>query len=867
MAMGILTNVASINAQRNLNSSQNGLATSLQRLSSGLRINSAKDDAAGLAISDRMTSQIKGLSQASRNANDGISLAQTAEGALSESTNILQRVRELAVQSANSTNSATDRLSLQSEVNQLVSELDRISDTTSFNGIKLLDGSFQAQQFQVGADSGQTIQVGVTKATSDSLGIEKVSIDNNLKGSEVATSGFHTSTNTTVLGVQLADEAITDVEAALELDDTQTITINDANGNNQTVAFTEKDAGHMAELLSSVNGVTATASNSVQFGTGAFSSIQNGDEIAFDISSKDGTITETVQFTYNSDTYADDFDSNMSAAVDNLNNKNADTDISYDGSNNTLSSASGVNLNVSDFNKIDNARGSISIDFAASEAVDFDIEFDGDTVSVAGATDLQDVVDDFKTSADVVDNGDNTYTITGTGDETLIFSHDTVANTLTFEASTDKTDSLSTGGSDVVITGFSSTIGSNATSDSTLTFSSGQGAAGGGTIDSGTASSTITATNDGESTISFGTATIDDVTSTAGTTNDSAISVGTLEIFMDEDVSMQSSQDSGTDGSILSVGSDTDATTALGGVGDVSQGNNVESQALTITGTGTASVNITKDDTADQIIAQVNAVADQTGVNATASSSATLKDLSGTGTVSLNLNGNDISANVTSNDLSALADAINNESGKTGVIASLNIEGDELTLSNQTGENIEIQDYKNTNASATIDVAGNAGSETTLTSGEGDSTVVGGSIEFKSAAGTFSVSSNIDAADGGLFAASANKLTSSSLETVESLDISTVDGANAAIDIVDGALANIDSNRADLGAIQNRFTSTISNLSVSIENISASRGRIQDTDFASETASMTKNQILQQAGTAMLAQANQLPQSVLSLLG
>jgi len=867
MAMGILTNVASINAQRNLNSSQNGLSTSLQRLSSGLRINSAKDDAAGLAISDRMTSQIKGLSQASRNANDGISLAQTAEGALSESTNILQRIRELAVQSANSTNSSTDRLSLQSEVNQLVSELDRISDTTSFNGIKLLDGSFQDQQFQVGADSGQTIQVGVSKATSDSLGIEKVSINNNVKGSEVATSGYHVTTNSTALGIQVASTTLATAENDLDLDDSQTVTVNDANGNDQSVSFSQKDAGHIAEQLNSVVGVTASASNSVQLGQGAFSSIQNGDELAFDISSKDGTIKETVQFTYNAETYAEDFDTNVSAAVDNLNSINADSDLSYDGSNNTLSSASGVNLNIEDFNKVDNARGSIAINFGASEAVTFNIKFDGDTVAVAGATDLQDVIDTLKTDSDVVDNGDNTYTVTGTGGETLTFTHNTEAGTLSYQASTAGTDPDSTGGSDVVIDAYAVDGGTSGLSDSTLTFSGGSGTAGGGTLTSSSATATVTALDDGESTISFGTATVDEIDSTAGTSNDAAISVGSLEIFMDEDVSMKSSKDSGTSGSILSVANGTDATTTLGGVGDTSLGNNVESQALSITGTGSASVNIDKDATADQIIAQVNAVADQTGVNATASASATLKDLSASGTVSLNLNGNDISANITSNDLTALADAINSESGKTGVTASLNIDKDEVTLSNQTGENIAIQDYSHTNASATIDVAGSAGVETTLTTSAGDSTVVGGSIEFKSAAGTFSVSSNISAEDGGLFSTSANKLNSSSLETVESLDISTVAGANAAIDIVDGALSNIASNRADLGAIQNRFTSTISNLSVSVENISAARSRIQDTDFASETANMTKNQILQQAGTAMLAQANQLPQSVLSLLG
>jgi flagellin len=167
MAQTINTNVISLNAQRNLNTSQSSLATSMQRLSSGLRVNSAKDDAAGLAIAERMNTQVRGLNVAARNANDGISLAQTAEGALGKLGDMLQRMRELAVQSANATNSADDRKALQAEVNQLRDEIDRVAKQTSFNGKKLLDGSFTAATFQVGANSGDAITVGsLTNATA-----------------------------------------------------------------------------------------------------------------------------------------------------------------------------------------------------------------------------------------------------------------------------------------------------------------------------------------------------------------------------------------------------------------------------------------------------------------------------------------------------------------------------------------------------------------------------------------------------------------------------------------------------------------------------------------------------------------------------
>lgn len=171
MGMSINTNVVSINAQRNLGLSGNSLSTSMQRLSSGLRVNSAKDDAAGLAIAERMNTQVKGLAVASRNANDGISLAQTAEGALGKVGDMLQRMRELSVQSGNATNSKTDREALQAELKQLRDEVDRVAKTTSFNGAKLLDGSFTGAVFQVGANSGDNITVGALANTkADQLG-------------------------------------------------------------------------------------------------------------------------------------------------------------------------------------------------------------------------------------------------------------------------------------------------------------------------------------------------------------------------------------------------------------------------------------------------------------------------------------------------------------------------------------------------------------------------------------------------------------------------------------------------------------------------------------------------------------------------
>ncbi|MEL0640304.1 flagellin [Pseudoalteromonas aliena] len=170
MALSVNTNVASLNGQRNLSKSSMALETSMQRLSSGLRINSAKDDAAGLQIANRLTSQVNGLTVAQRNANDGISMAQTAEGAMQESANILQRMRDLALQSANGSNSAIDRASLQKEVSALQQELTRIAETTKFGNTSLLDGSFGTKQFQVGANANETINVSLSNTAADAIG-------------------------------------------------------------------------------------------------------------------------------------------------------------------------------------------------------------------------------------------------------------------------------------------------------------------------------------------------------------------------------------------------------------------------------------------------------------------------------------------------------------------------------------------------------------------------------------------------------------------------------------------------------------------------------------------------------------------------
>jgi len=215
MGLYVNTNSAALNAQRKLNSTSSALGRSFERLSSGLRINGAKDDAAGLSITTRFSAQIRGLNQAVRNSNDGISLAQTAEGALNETSNILQRIRELAVQAANDTNNDDDRTSLQAEVAQLKSELDRIAETTNFNGNNVLDGSFLAKDIQVGANVGETLSVSIDGAATTDLG-RQARYTGGAGDGYVSTNAF---TASNVLTIQGKNATAANVRATVDADD------------------------------------------------------------------------------------------------------------------------------------------------------------------------------------------------------------------------------------------------------------------------------------------------------------------------------------------------------------------------------------------------------------------------------------------------------------------------------------------------------------------------------------------------------------------------------------------------------------------------------------------------------------------------
>lgn len=332
MAISVNTNVTSMKAQNNLNGANSKLSMSMERLSSGLRINSAKDDAAGLQISNRMTSQINGIGVAMRNANDGISIAQTAEGAMQESTNILQRMRDLSLQSANGSNSSEDRVAMQKEVNSLQAELTRISDTTSFGGQKLLDGSYGTQSFQVGAKANETIDVSLISVGAKNIGAYQSDAAGTIFGGGLVAAAAGTNGST---------------------GDTLTIT----KGTNATNIVTA-DEDTAAEIASKINkagtGVTATAQTKVTANlTAAFdtSLIMNID---------DGSSTSSLDLTgiANND--------DLAKAINNVSGETG-VSASIDSGVLTITSSKGADINFTSL--VSNTTGSLALNNVSGAGV------------------------------------------------------------------------------------------------------------------------------------------------------------------------------------------------------------------------------------------------------------------------------------------------------------------------------------------------------------------------------------------------------------------------------------------------------------------------------------------------------------------
>ena len=333
MGLGINTNLASLSAQRALSGSQMEASSAMERLSTGLRINSAADDAAGLAIASRFTSQINGMNQAIRNGNDGISLIQTAEGALTEATTILQRMRELAVQSANTTNSSSDRTALQAEVSALTTELNRISSTTEFNNVKLLDGTFTNKNFQVGTGSSDSISVSISNSAATAIGVSKVEAVNTTANQGTAS-----------LLAAAADVSGTNVIAG------QTLTVSGSAGAT-TVTVTGGDSAKTisdaVNAVTATTGVSSTAANKVQI-----DNLQNAGTVSFTLGDGTGN-TSSISATVTTGDLT-----NLKTAINNTTGTHGITATVSSGTL-TLSNTTGNDIDIANF--VNSGTGTVDV--------------------------------------------------------------------------------------------------------------------------------------------------------------------------------------------------------------------------------------------------------------------------------------------------------------------------------------------------------------------------------------------------------------------------------------------------------------------------------------------------------------------------
>ncbi len=697
----INTNVKALTAQASLSNVEKLTATTMERLSTGLRINSAKDDAAGLAITNRMTSQIRGYAVAIRNSNDGISMAQTAEGAMGQVTNMLQRMRELSVQAATGSLNDDDRKNVQLEVDQLKAEIDNVANKTNHNNIKLLDGSAGKIVLQTGTNANDTMNIAFGSVKTKDIGLgSRASL------SSVATNFAANAAPALADGDLILNGVV--VGASLATDDNKSSAANASSAIAKAAAINR---------VSAQSGVHATVNETVAFGSVMTAAASNG------TIKINGVDTATVYTT-------DDAELSRSAVVTAINN---------------ISGQTGVKA----INSHDDSQGVVLV--AA----------DGRNIEI--------------------DLGSMTAAATGLGASNVYAG--------TYELNT--------------FDGRAINVSSNVSGDLT----------------------------------------------------NSGLNFGTFAADTAQAVSLKRASAS--------------AAPAAGGTG-VLNGN-----TLVINGVGIDAANANDDQASNTIVdssvksasaiaiaAAINKKTDMTGVTATAEPNVLKGSGFTAGTVTaLNLNGVDVAISLDANSSrDDVITAINAAQGKTGVVASAWGEG--ITLTAADGRNVSIS------SDATDAAALGLSGLTIGTAGDDTDAVTFYSTVKLSSDKAFKVESGSEGNDNfaslgfrrGTFGGSDNAL------KVADIDVTTQAGATDAIKALDAALNSVSADQARAGAFQNRLEAVVSNLTESNQNMSASRSRIVDTDYATETSNMAKQQIISQAATAMLAQANQSAQSVLSLL-
>jgi flagellin len=805
MALVINSNIQSLNSQRQLVKSGMEMDQAMERLSSGKKINTAADDAAGLAISNRMTSQINGLNRAVANANDGVSLIQTAEGALDESTNILQRMRELAIQSANGIYGDNDRATLDAEVQQLVAELDRISETTSFNGQLLLDGTLGEVDLQVGSEANQTISFSIEAMDADSLGLNS-STSFDVSGARLDTSSA-------------ASIAFDDGDIEINGQALQAFS-NTANGNNLQDLIDD--------INDNVNGVSAELINTVEAASVGTGQLLAGDTLTLTLHGIDGDSDQV--FTISNKTT-----DNMQELADLINDTTGNSiaaSVSDEGKL-VLASENGQPITTSDtgtstgitddfynsFIALSSDDGSEIAITKGAAGTDADLaglgfrettgsgEVTGtELVATAQATNI--AVGDVKingvdigavTSASLVGKVD---AINAKTDETGVTASITAGNAYTTDFAATSSELVTTGSVGISSSGAAETVSFDI---------------------NGVAVSLSVASAGGSTTQTDIATAINAVSSASGVTayvdeND------LLHLFSDENVTI--------------------STLASSTVGDVAEAavrgvvNGFDSydgsQAFTVTASGTASTHFAVAASAVTASGSIEI----NGTNITLTSLASIND------VVTSINGSQattgVTASVDENGELALSSnsVITVKAGDTNALTSMVATGIGITDSNGDGS----LDDESVTLNAKLELTSEDNQQIQL-----DLTATG-----EIATGLLDMNTDLTGAVSG--------------SPLSQISIGTQAGAQSAIDTIDNALETINATRSELGAANNRLDFTVSNLMNISENTAAARSRIMDADFAEETANLSRAQVLQQASQAMLAQANAAPQQVLSLL-
>ncbi|WP_415886871.1 flagellin [Neptuniibacter sp. QD37_6] len=782
MAMVINSNIMSLNAQRNLTISQGDQNQAMERLTSGKRINSAADDAAGLAISNRMTSQIRGLDQAVRNANDGISLIQTAEGALDETTNILQRMRELSIQSANGTYTDGNRATIDAEVQQLIKELDRISETTTFNGLNILDGTLGTVDLQVGAEANETIRFEVGALDADSLGFGSVTAD--IAGDDVDLSAVDiddgdvlingqsigsisttdtfedllTKINSNVAGVSAA--GFNDIEGSQAgsglTSATNQLTLTVTQVDNSTTTFVIQDTNNLAELAEAINETTGGTVQASISDTGELT-LQNSTGASISLATTNNDSLAVTGITSANGAY----EGQLALTSDN-------------GEQITITTGpEGIEADLAALGLSENLDGGVVVGSAlsttdAAAALGFeDLIING----VAISNDLNgEAVDTLQEKVAVINEAS-----TETGVTASLIGED--SNTTSLDGTAVELKGTSavtafTAAADMQINGV--TVSFAATADSTDIVAA---------INAQEANTGVVAYTDDDDVLHLYSESAITLTESAGAAVDGYLNIAAGDTFTSGTAVAESSYSA----------MDTDTSIKLNG------------QEIMFTAADYRD--------ADDVISQINASTALTGVYASVNDSGELT--------------------LTSNSAFTL-EAGTGDSGK--LLAGMGFETSEFIDSSAANGLQAVQ----------IDPQLKLDSLN-------DSTI---SIEVTADGATATGLRNQNESGTGAATGSA----------ISSISVGTAAEAQKAIDVIDNALDQVNDVRSELGAVNNRLDFTINNLSNVSENASAARSRIMDADFAAESAALSRAQVLQQAGTAMLAQANAAPEQVLSLL-